>query len=255
MQRPAMPSETCTFQGTAAAIHLRGQGAAVLLNRALYEQGQAKRVILVGAQIGSTGKHNLDFKDPERLDPVGEHAAGAPYNISYRADGPLFTAHVLEGGGNGSFQGKLKDFPECESKPCELRWVGPSRTIKVERAGSESMMIGEGFVTGKGVGPTTISLEDAKGTLLCQNAGQAQEVMDTRQIWTGGENSGLAITKLSIGPQGMEIVLQSQDGPDRAIAMPLGGKLAITIGPLIGALLILWFALRKKPETAPKVPA
>lgn len=242
-----MTNQTCIFQGTAGALHLRGQGAAILLNQSLYEQGHAKRVILVGAQIGTTGKHNLDFSEPQRLDPIGEHPAGAPYQISYKADGELLTAHVLMGGGNGTFQGKLNGFPECESKVCELVWAGPSRTIKVERKDpNTSMMVGEGFITGKEIGPASITVEDVKGKLKCPDG--ERDIQDTRQIWTGGEQSGLAINKLSIGPQGLELEIESVAGPDRAIAMPLGSKLALGIGPLIGALLILWFVMRKKPE-------
>lgn len=248
-----MNSETCTFRGTAAALHIQGQGAAILLNRALYEQGNAKRVILVGAQIGTTGKRNLDFHNPEHLDPVGENPPGAPYNLSFRADGELLTAHILQGGGNGSFQGKLNGFPECESKPCELAWVGPSRTIKVERATTASMMVAEGFLYGTGVGPSLLTLEDAKGTLSCPN--RTEEVLDTRQIWTGGEQSGLSITQFSVGPNGLELVIESHSAPDRAIGMPLGGKLAIGVGSLIGVLLIVFFALRKKPAVARQASA
>src|SRR6185436_7881265 len=110
----------CTFDGIAAEVHVRGEGAAVLLEPAVFAGG---KVDLTGAQVGGSPR-SLHFDHPEHLEPLEMNRHAEPYDVTYQAgqSGQRLVVEIRVGGQNGKFKGALYGAPECAARWCTVTW-------------------------------------------------------------------------------------------------------------------------------------
>ncbi len=198
----------CTFDGTAEALRVEGEGRAVLVEPAPFEDGQATSVFLVGATI-TPGLANPRIERPAPLVPLTLNPKGRPFDVKYAA-GPPLVIDVAAGGADGAYAGPLPDGTNCPLPDwCPVVWAGPRKHIELARAAGGAFPIAQNFPYGVeasggassgqpspgGAGASSsqlsaLELHDARGELRC---GQSVEAIAGSFRWDAGPLRALAL--------------------------------------------------------------
>jgi hypothetical protein len=252
---PAMPAPppACTFDGTAAEVHVRGDGPAVLTRREAFSAPYAASVDLSDAQVGfhKTGAFSLEH--PRALTPVNDNLDGAPYDVTYTS-GPSLTVRIDAGGKPGSFSG-----PGCDPD-CAILWGAGPKVITLDPARPAPIVIAEELPFGDRDpdAPSQphlidLSLAQATGTLRCD--GHERPVVARDLTWkTGARHTG----PIELRPAGLHLIVTSDGPPDGLPLLDAGPLLAARLGA--GTLLLVLAAAvlryrHRPPAVHPPPPA
>lgn len=275
MPSPPAASSRCSFEGTARAIHLRGEGAAVLVERAAFSDGHAAKVELLGASIGSRRSPVLEH--PDALEPINMNEEGAPYDVTYSA-GPPIKIQIGEGGKAGLFHGALEGAPPaCASaRGCEIVWSGAKKTIVLHRADASPMKLTRALPVEE-LDPTApqqpvvheVTLHGARGKLRCSDRDRP---IEGDWQWTAGKLQMLSLQPIRLEAEGLGVTLENEappvslSAPNASILFTLmatpGGRAVLLVGAaiLVASAALGLFRRRLRPaaaqalEQAPNAP-
>jgi hypothetical protein len=244
----------CVFQGSARAVHLRGQGAAMFVLKTAVSAGAAERVALHTAEVGGVPPIVV-LVAPAELDPIAPDVNGGAFDATYTFDaaGPerpaAITIVVSEGGDPvGAFLGKLAGAPACEKAYCDVKWlagkakklvVTPAWARVAELAGrGERMALTDsfpyeksGFTRAASAQLTELALTAASGELKCDGAVQQLEAASV--VWQPDRTDTVKIPDgLTLSPAGLGVRIESGARP---VTVTGGTKAATATGTATAA--------------------
>lgn len=242
MPPPPLPALKCRFEGTADAVHVRGEGRASLVARGALSDGGTGRVELRGASIGAARSPVIERA--EGLDGIEVNDGGGAYEVTYRA-GPPAEIRVDHGGNGGHFLGPLAGAPACAAAPgCDVVWAG-AKVVVLHRKGDAPIEITGALPPGE-IQPHApglplihdVTIHDVKGELRCED----NSVRHIGGDWTfvGGPTHTLSMVPIRL-EGGRLAVSVSNDTPPLPVGFPraalaLGIAATVLVVAVIAAL-------------------